>query len=568
MNEWEKCQKRFPHRTSLTEPEKDHLSIAFKDHFAATDQGQRFLFGNLADDIFWSAGPAHPWRDLEDNELITEERLTAGFLDKEYINNLHPLKGTGEYQGKEVKYSIQRNCWTYLNNRTVHFHGTSASETSEEPDDDDTARVEQILERTETTVSSAIQKLQAISRPASPAIRAGSSRTQAPVQASSLPTPPVSKGKAPAPIPPRTRTPTSRSSAPKASTSQGPVQAPPPQPAAPQPPPGPPPPNPPAAGAMAQQNQPRILGTAPDLYDGSPEKASAFWNTLANYYNINDAVYTTDAQKVSSALTYFKIGTPGGNWASDRMKAALDANPVDYGTWNNFKTAFEQQFIPPAAQMEAIQKMHDTWMGSHSFATWFQDWSTHTRRTGVDEFTKMWAFRRNLPPGLQAKLLTLSPQPATLDELVEKAREFDRNWQIFGGSTGNPTRGQGPSRGNWRGNRNPRIQEIKDDTEIEIAATYPRCGSTKKRGKLTQQERQRRMANNLCLYCGTAGHIAAKCPISKRPYMGSSVRQLGTTPEGETSIESQLEDLNINAVTPFNVIDKMIVDSKTDDKPF
>jgi len=76
------------------------------------------------------------------------------------------------------------------------------------------------------------------------------------------------------------------------------------------------------------------------------------------------------------------------------------------------------------------------------------------------------------------------------------------------------------------------------------------------------------MANNLCLYCGTAGHIATKCPISRHPYTGSSVRQLGTTPEGEPSIESQLEDLNINAVTPFNVIDKMIVDSKTKDKSF
>ena len=76
------------------------------------------------------------------------------------------------------------------------------------------------------------------------------------------------------------------------------------------------------------------------------------------------------------------------------------------------------------------------------------------------------------------------------------------------------------------------------------------------------------MDSNLCLYCGTAGHITAKCPISKRPYMGSSVRQLRTTPEGEPSIETQLEDLNINAVTPFNVIDKMIVDSKTEDKSF
>jgi len=317
---------------------------------------------------------------------------------------------------------------------------------------------------------------------------------------------------------------------------------------------------------MAQQNQPRILGTAPEPYDGSPDKAIDFWNTLANYFAINSGVYTTNAQKVSSALTYFKIGTPAGKWASDLMETALNANPPDYGTWDQFKVAFEKQFVPPAAQMEAFQKMHDTRMSGQNFATWFLDWSTQARRTGADETTKMWAFRRNLPPGLRTKLLTLSPQPDTLDGLVEKVREFDRNWQIYGEP--NPTRGQGPSRGNWRSNRNPRIQEIKDDTEIEIAATHPRRGTTRKRGKLTPQERKRRMDSNLCLYCGTAGHIAAKCPISKRPYMGSSIRQLGTTPEGDTPIESQLEDLNINAVTPFNVIDKMMIDPKTEDESF
>jgi len=139
MNEWEKCKKQFPHRTTLTTEERDHLSITFSDHFAATDQGQRFLFGNSNNDIFWSTGPSHPWRNLEDNELVSEERLTAQFLDKEYIDNLHPLRGTGQYQGKEVKYNLQKNLWVYLNNRTVHFHGTSASETPADSEDDDTA---------------------------------------------------------------------------------------------------------------------------------------------------------------------------------------------------------------------------------------------------------------------------------------------------------------------------------------------------------------------------------------------------------------------------------------------
>jgi len=224
---------------------------------------------------------------------------------------------------------------------------------------------------------------------------------------------------------------------------------------------------------MAQQNQPRILGTPPDPYNGSPDKAITFWNTLANYYAINDGIYTTNTQ-VSSTLTHFKIGTPGGNWASDLMQTALATQPPNYGTWDNFWDAIKKQFIPPASQIEAISKMHSHHIGTRDFATWFQEWSTEARRARVDETTQMWAFRCNLPTILQQKLLTLSPQPTTLDTLIEKAQEFDRNWQIFRRPSGTSTRGQGSSQGNWHGNQNPRIQEIKEEEpEIEIAATQP-----------------------------------------------------------------------------------------------
>jgi len=80
----------------------------------------------------------------------------------------------------------------------------------------------------------------------------------------------------------------------------------------------------------------------------------------------------------------------------------------------------------------------------------------------------------------------LSPQPTTLDDLVEKAQKFDQNWQIFGRPSGTPSRGQGSSKGNWYGNL--RIQEIKE-AEIEIAATQLCCRTSKKQGKLTLQER-------------------------------------------------------------------------------
>jgi hypothetical protein len=60
---------------------------------------------------------------------------------------------------------------------------------------------------------------------------------------------------------------------------------------------------------MAQAHQPHLLETAPESFDGSTDKAIAFWNTLENYYTANAAVYNDKGKKISAALTHFKLGT-------------------------------------------------------------------------------------------------------------------------------------------------------------------------------------------------------------------------------------------------------------------
>jgi len=70
MNEWEKCKKRFPHRTTLTDEETKHLSIFFTNHFAATDKGQCFLFAYFEEIVFWSTGPNYLWLVLRWLRLI------------------------------------------------------------------------------------------------------------------------------------------------------------------------------------------------------------------------------------------------------------------------------------------------------------------------------------------------------------------------------------------------------------------------------------------------------------------------------------------------------------------
>jgi hypothetical protein len=183
---------------------------------------------------------------------------------------------------------------------------------------------------------------------------------------------------------------------------------------------------------MAQAHQPHLLGMAPESFDGSADKAIAFWNTLENYYTTNAAIYDTEDKKISAVLTHFKLGTQAGEWASDRMAAALAAAPQTYGMWAIFKADFKAQFIPPQTQLDAITKIHNLPMGGKEFNVWFQEWSQYERRSQVDEATKMYAFRKNLNPSLHQKIIQITPQPTTLAALIDKARDLDQNWHLYG----------------------------------------------------------------------------------------------------------------------------------------
>ena len=78
---------------------------------------------------------------------------------------------------------------------------------------------------------------------------------------------------------------------------------------------------------MAQQNNPRPIGSPPEPFDGSPKKAQTFWNALDTYYMVNNNVFTDEGKRVATALIHFKVGTPTGKWASDRMATTAAANP-------------------------------------------------------------------------------------------------------------------------------------------------------------------------------------------------------------------------------------------------
>ena len=285
---------------------------------------------------------------------------------------------------------------------------------------------------------------------------------------------------------------------------------------------------------MANLAPSKLLGVPPEPFDGKAEKAEAFWNNLANYYYLNEATYTDVGRKVSAALTHFKLGTPAGEWAQDRQKTALATRPaIDFGTWEAFRDDFKKHFIPEHTKLEATNTMYTLKMGNRPFNEWYQEWSTHASRSGANDETKMFAFRRAIPVALHNKIVGLSPQPTTLELLAEKARDFDRVWRIYN-TPGFTQTGR-------QGTRNRALAIEEEDTQINATLPIgPQFG-----GKLSKEEKEKRFKEKLCFYCGKPNHVAKDCRTKKRQgnqRQGPSHPQPGFKARATTTLDETMED--------------------------
>jgi hypothetical protein len=96
--------------------------------------------------------------------------------------------------------------------------------------------------------------------------------------------------------------------------------------------------------ASTTTSNPKAVGSAPEHYDGNSATADGFWSSIENYLYLNDTLYTDINKRIAAVLTYFKHGTPAGEWARDRQRAALAQSPPDFGSWTDFKDAFKLHF--------------------------------------------------------------------------------------------------------------------------------------------------------------------------------------------------------------------------------
>ena len=238
MSSWETILELFPpeQQLKLIDKEEYYIPVYATNTFAANYKDTRCIFALFVQSAIWSKGIGSVWWFTLDNEELLPRKFQflVHHLDK--VEDFDFVLWTAHFHRKQIKWDIRSDKWKYLNNWTVHFQSPSTSEAEETkpsipggfkkeesdskgsddeesnsekesdkahtPEDNNTAKVDKLLQQTEATVTLTIQKL--ASRPNTPSSKGTLIRQTSMLPGSSklsiseeslLPTPPMSKAK-------------------------------------------------------------------------------------------------------------------------------------------------------------------------------------------------------------------------------------------------------------------------------------------------------------------------------------------------------------------------------------
>jgi hypothetical protein len=268
----------------------------------------------------------------------------------------------------------------------------------------------------------------------------------------------------------------------------------------------------------------------PDTFDGSkPRKLHAFFVQCELNFQSKPKTFCSDRAKVNFAQSYLK-GMALKWFEPDLLSDGLSPRPDWMDNYSEFMLELQTNFGPhdPSGDAEMQLEQLNMCEGQriNKYVVEFQRLASQVRGWGDG------ALRRQFYNGLPARIkdeISCMGKPATLSEFKTLAQTIDaRYWECKGeisretkSSSSNPPKPSTSDRtsshpsgsGNHRSGQNKSAEPASASTSSAPKAPdlNTKLG---KDGKLTAEERQRRLDKKLCLFCGGPGHTARDCTKS------------------------------------------------------
>lgn len=275
----------------------------------------------------------------------------------------------------------------------------------------------------------------------------------------------------------------------------------------------------------ARAIQERLLGTpaaaaAPALKIPDPDKFSGEKDKLREF-TMQLQLKTQTIQDEQDRLRYAISRLSGP--ALSQVAPFIRPNNINLIDITALLRILESAFGDPDRIATAEQKIDNLKQKNKDFASYYAEFQRYASDLDWNESAKLSALRRGLSTELMTDMITMREVPRTVDELVEICQLLDNRRRAV----------QERLRPRANYSTTTRAIPATTTTRTTTAPVLSRTATTatgtqagpmdlsSSRRKLTLEERQRRMTEGRCLYCGGLGHMARDCPAARRPLRGA-----------------------------------------------
>jgi len=270
----------------------------------------------------------------------------------------------------------------------------------------------------------------------------------------------------------------------------------------------------------------------PDTFDGTdPRKLHAYLVQCELNFQDRPKAFTSDRAKVTFAQSYLK-GMALEWFELDLLNSGNPrACPIWMDNYQQFVQELKSNFGPHDPVGDAEHQLDNLSMKDgqkiNKYVVEFNHLAGQVR--GYGDGTLRHIFYSGLPDRIKDEISRVG-KPCTLDGYRALAQTVDaRYWECKSeiarqtkGSTSSSS--NSASKGNSSGSSDSKGKPKEKDNKTK-SSDKPKssAGASKsseipshlgKDGKLTEEERQRRIKEKLCMFCGQPGHMAKDCPKS------------------------------------------------------
>jgi len=270
----------------------------------------------------------------------------------------------------------------------------------------------------------------------------------------------------------------------------------------------------------------------PEMFNGNRDKLRPFLTKLRL------KLAEPNAFRDEQARLRYIIGRLEGA-ALNQVISFVTPDGVDFSNTEALITHLNTCFDDPDRTGTAVRKLQSIRQGTREFSAYFAEFQQYALQLNWNPDAIRASLKNGLAPELETALITVE-EPADYSSYINLLTKIDSRMRAAKQKlTPRPTPSKGPAQ-----HSGPRPSPTSGSSDAKPAPhpTSSNSGNyglapmdlSSNRKKLTPEERNRRITEGLCLYCGGAGHIANLCPNKQNGRLQASEAVL--TPTGQPGI--------------------------------